>query len=77
MHTCHTFDGVPIRVGLRVKDYDAMTGTVVQAPRAYEIEFDAVCHSGPGHNGHWWTVRRDDGTEKEFDGSRLTTRGAK
>lgn len=77
-HICTTYDGVPIVVGLRVVDYDALTGTVVEAPKAYELAHDPDgCHSGPGHNGHWWMVKRDDGSVKEFDGSRLTTRGAK
>lgn len=83
-HTCSTIDGDAIYLGLKVRDYDAKIGMVVRGPNGYELE-DETCHSGPGHNGHWWTVCPDrpyHDHELEthkcsgsiFDGSRLTTR---
>jgi len=83
VHTCHTADGVEVRLGLRVRDYDNRIGVVVEAPRDYEL-IDDVCWPCAGHNGHWWTVCSDrEGHVHEvgtcngaqFDGSRMTTRG--
>jgi hypothetical protein len=91
-HVCKTYDGVPIKLGLRVVDYDNRVGTVVAEPweftRGVELGLpvEAGCWSGPGSRGHWWGVCPDrPGHAHElgkcrgagdFDGSRLTTRGA-
>lgn len=72
-HICHTSDGVPISIGLRVRDYDNKIGTITRAPDVYELSA-TTCWPAPGHNGHWWGVTREDGTFSTFDGSRLTTK---
>ena len=81
-HECRTRDRVPIKLGLRVIDYDAKPGVVVRHPYRWDLE-DEICWPELGHNGHWWEVcpDRPDHFHNErcsggsFDGSRLTTRG--
>jgi hypothetical protein len=86
-HECKTYDGVPIKLGLRVRDYDNKVGTVVREPHDYELN-DDVCWPEVGHGGHWWSVCEDReghihnfsiGSPDRcrggsFDGSRMTTR---
>lgn len=77
-HTCVTADGVRIEVGLRVIDYDAEIGTVAEAPSSPYEPCDGKGWSRSGVQGCWWGVKRDkDGTTRTFDGSRMTTSGAK
>jgi hypothetical protein len=68
---CRTSNGVEIKVGLRVIDYDRKQAVVTEEPRRYGGKYDPVCWSQAGHGGHWWQT--NTGT---FDGSRMTTRGA-
>lgn len=56
-----THDGVEIVVGLRVVDYDMKRGVVSKVDDSERIFPDVP----------WHTVKRDDGTTKKFDGSRL------
>lgn len=68
-HGNKTSDGVVITQGMAVTDYDMLTGTVV-ADDTSAFRHDNNYCSGE----HWFTVERDDGTTKEFDGSRLRSR---
>lgn len=84
MHECKTYDGVVIKLGLEVTDYDGKRGTVVCVPSRWDLD-DSECWPVPGHNGHWWGVcpnRENHVHEYEpevsngcrgkiFDGSRL------
>lgn len=87
-HRNRTSDGVFIMAGLRVLDYDRRVGTVVSDDdtdsyrccqsrnhqRANDLTEDLTgCDAACGHD-HWFMVRRDDGSTKSFNGSRLESR---
>jgi len=69
-HVCRTSDGVEIKVGMWVVDYDRRLSQVTGPPEGYQTK-DNVCWSCAGHHGHWWQT-----TTGSFDGSRMTTKGA-
>lgn len=64
-----TADGIPVRVGLRVWDYDLRPGTVV----VVDAHFDGT-PDGPLGIVAWHDVRADNGSIGMFDGSRMSTR---
>jgi hypothetical protein len=57
-HVCHTFDGVPIELGMEVKDILSRPAVVVMRPSDWELS-DNVCYPRPQHRGHWWGICHD------------------
>lgn len=89
-HSCVTFDGEPIRIGLMVLDYDNRLSVVVGAPPDYDPPCDGrgwsayracgklECPHHPLSRGCWWDTVPVDSPQARptaFDGSRMTTRG--
>lgn len=67
-HNNTTSDGVVITLGMQVRDYDYAIGEVVGDDTS-NIRHD----NGWCDGDHWFTVKRIDGTTKEFNGTRLVT----
>lgn len=65
-----TVDGVIIRAGLRVLDYDRKIGTVDHE----QFTRGGSCDPGGEYFDGWFQVVRDDGSTGLFNGERLTTR---
>lgn len=88
-HTCVTADGVPIAIGLIVRDYDMRLGKVTSYPHTFLHDgVELYPCDGKGWSGFprpdnqavlsqgcWWGVTPAGSTrESSFDGSRITTR---
>ena len=62
-----TSNGVAIRAGLRVLDYDRKEGSVGHA----QFTRGGSCDPGGEYFNGWFEVVRDDGSTRLFNGERL------
>jgi hypothetical protein len=70
-------DGSPVVLGMRVKDYDAKYGVILDNQRN-ERELDRS--HVPGERSTctaWFQVLRDDGTQSSMDCSRMIAQGGR
>lgn len=67
-HGNRTADGKVVTEGMAVLDYDRQPGVVI-ADR-----YGLMHEHGHCRDDHWFEVRRDDGTTKDFNGERLLSR---